>query len=146
MKFPSALARNSAFAGAGETRYASSTWLRNSRAQVWLSATTAANRNATHTKPPTICRDSSASGSKENTKITTTSKEKNNMEFSASFERHSSRISFTRVTSVTAQSEFIECPRQNSLPGPGSEFDRQSAPPASTRIHRRRLRAAAPGG
>src|SRR6202035_1034037 len=131
MKFPSALARNSAFAGAGETRYASSTWLRNSRAQVWLSATTAANRNATHTKPPTMCRDSSASGSKENTKITTTSNEKNNMELSASFERHSSRMSLTSVAKVTAQSEFIGHPpqsppqssQQNLAVEPGSPFD-----------------------
>src|SRR5215469_12627818 len=88
-KFPSALAINSELGGAGETRYASSTWFRISRAQVWLRATTAANRNATQTRPPAICRDSSAVGSKENANTTTTSSAKNSMELIASLERHS---------------------------------------------------------
>ncbi len=50
-----------------------------------------------------MCRDSSASGSNEKLKITTTSSEKNSMALSASFERHSSRISFANVASVTDQ-------------------------------------------
>src|SRR5581483_2943801 len=84
IKFPSALATNSEFAGAGETRYASSTWLRNSRAQVSFSATTEANRNATQINPPAIRRDSSAIGSNEKLKTTTTSSAKNSMELIAS--------------------------------------------------------------
>src|SRR5579864_5894313 len=110
MKFPITFARNKAFGGAGETRYASSTWLRISRAQVWFKATTAANRNATQTKPPAICRDSSAVGSKEKLKITTTSREKNSMAFSESLERHSRRMSFVRVARVMVQSELIAAP------------------------------------
>src|SRR5436853_1805050 len=101
MKFPSALATNNELAGAGETRYASSTWFRNSRAHVWLSATTAAKRNATHTSPPAIWRDSSALGSKEKLKTTTTRREKNSMELIASFDRHSRRRSLARVAQVT---------------------------------------------
>src|SRR3974377_1138583 len=84
MKLPSALARNRELAGAGEKRYASSTWLRRSRAQVWLSATTAANRNATQIRPPAMRRDSSAFGSNEKLNTTTTSREKNSMELIAS--------------------------------------------------------------
>src|ERR1700683_2222 len=114
MKLPSTLARNNAFAGAGETREASSTWLRSSRAQVWLSAATAANRNATQTRPPTMWRDSSARGSKEKTKITTTSREKNSMALSASLERHSNRMSLARVPSVIDQNDFM-------VPPPGSD-------------------------
>src|SRR5499427_8228227 len=100
-KFPTALARKRAFGGAGDTRYASSTWLRSSRAQVWLSATTAAKRNATQISPPAMRRDSSALGSKAKLKITTTNNEKNSMELMASFERHSRRISFSSVDLVT---------------------------------------------
>src|SRR5438445_1861626 len=141
MKFPSALATNNELAGAGETRYASSTWFRNSRAHVWLSATTAANRNATHTSPPAISRDSSALGSNEKLKITTTSSEKNSIEFKASFERHSNRMSFTSVADSTAQNEVIAPVRARPWP-----YDQQSAPPASTRTHRQRPPAALPGG
>src|ERR1700678_171880 len=100
MKFPITFARNNAFGEAGETRYASSTWLRISRDQVWFKATTAANRNATHTSPPAIRLDSSAVGSKEKLKITTTSREKNNMELMASFDRHSRRRSLAKVARV----------------------------------------------
>src|SRR5580658_576071 len=100
MKFPITFARNNAFGEAGETRYASSTWLRISRDQVWFNATTAAKRNATHTRPPAIRRDSSAVGSKEKLKITTTSKEKNSIELMASFERHSKRRSLATVARV----------------------------------------------
>src|SRR3974390_3376795 len=92
-KLPSAFERKRELDGAGETRYASSTWLRSSRAQVWFRATTAAKRNATQIRPPAICRDSSAVGSKEKLKITTTSKAKNSMELMASFDRHSRRRS-----------------------------------------------------
>src|SRR4029077_16012802 len=101
MKFPKALARKSEFAGAGETRYASKTWVRSSRAQVWLSATTAAKRKATHTNPPAICRDSSAFGSNEKLKTTTTSREKNSMELIASFDRPSRRRSLANVAPIT---------------------------------------------
>src|SRR5579863_2178177 len=110
MKFPSTLARNNEFAGAGETRYASSTWLRNSRAQVWFRATTAANKNATQTSPPAMRLDSSAVGSKEKLKITTTSSAKNNIELMASFERHSRRRSFTSVARVTPTGALISPP------------------------------------
>src|SRR6185295_2937565 len=75
--------------------------LRSSRAQVWLSATTAAKRNATQTRPPAICRDSSALGSKEKLNTTTTSSEKNSMELMASFDRHSRRRSLANVAPVT---------------------------------------------
>src|SRR6266852_9806421 len=101
IKLPKALARKSEFAAAGETRYASKTWLRSSRAQVWLRATTAAKRNATHTSPPAIWRDSSALGSNEKLKTTTTSREKNNIELIASFDRHSRRRSLANVAAVT---------------------------------------------
>src|SRR6516225_3963895 len=100
MKLPSALARNREFDGAGETRYASSTWLRNSRAQVWFSATTEANRKATQTRPPAIALDSSALGSNEKLNTTTISSAKNSMELRASLERHSRRMSFLNVTKV----------------------------------------------
>src|SRR6266436_2487641 len=101
IKLPKALARKSEFAAAGETRYASKTWLRSSRAQVWLRATTAAKRKATHTRPPAIWRDSSALGSNEKLKTTTTSREKNSMELIASFDRHSRRRSLANVAPVT---------------------------------------------
>ena len=69
-------------------------------------ATTAANKKATQTRPPTMCRDSSARGSKENTKITTTSREKNSMALSASLERHSRRMSLVSVASVIDQNDL----------------------------------------
>src|SRR5207249_12145418 len=102
-KFPSAFAINRELAGAGETRYASRTWLRNSRAQVWFKATTAANRNATQIRPPAIRRDSSAFGSKEKLNTTTTNNAKKSMELMASFERHSRRRSLASVARVTAK-------------------------------------------
>src|SRR5580658_1608480 len=146
MKFPSTFARNNAVAGAGETRYASSTWLRSSRAQVWFRATTAANKNATQTRPPTMRRDSSASGSKEKTKITTTSREKNSMALSASLERHSRRISLASVTSVIDQNEVMVPPPGSNLLGPDREQDDdcgpRSARPASRQIRRLLPRAA----
>src|ERR1700756_4790714 len=110
MKFPSALATNNELAGAGETRYASSTWFRNSRAHVWLSATTAANRNATHTSPPAIWRDSSASGSNEKLKTTTTNNAKKSMELTASLDRHSSRTSFVSVAHVIPVGALMPSP------------------------------------
>src|SRR5216683_4427349 len=100
IKLPKALARNKELAEAGDMRYASSTWLRSSRAQVWFRTTMAANRNATQTRPPAILRDSSAVGSKAKLKITTTSNEKNSMALIASLERHSRRMSFARVARV----------------------------------------------
>src|SRR5262252_759086 len=99
-KLPMALARKRELAGAGDTRYASITWLRNSRAHVWFNATTAANRNDTQISPPAICRDSSASGSNEKLNTTTTSNAKNNIELIASFERHSRRTSLASVARV----------------------------------------------
>src|SRR6266404_9815935 len=99
-KLPNALARKSAFGDAGDTRYASSTWLCSSRAHVWLSATTEAKRKAVQIKPPAMRRDSSAVGSKAKLKITTTSSAKNSMELSASFERHSRRKSFASVVPI----------------------------------------------
>ncbi len=57
-----------------------------------------------------MCRDSSARGSKENMKMTTTSSEKNSMAFSASLERHSRRMSLASVASVIDQNEFMAAP------------------------------------
>src|SRR5581483_8232187 len=132
IKFPRALAMNNEFAGAGETRYASKTWLRSSRAQVWLSATTEANRNATQINPPAMRRDSSAIGSNEKLKTTTTNSEKNSMELMASFDRHSSRRSLIRVARVT----LIVRPRSfHSSPAQTSGSAKQSAPPPSKQIH-----------
>src|SRR5437660_1358510 len=154
IKFPNALARKSAFAGAGETRYASSTWLLSSRAQVWFSATTAANRNATHTKPPAIRRDSSAVGLKEKLKITTTSSAKNSIELMASFDRHSSRKSLLRVAAAMPESMLIAPPRRRGGGlGPATESaaaavpasDQRSVPPASGRIRPQRPQATALG-
>src|SRR5438128_12537893 len=156
IKLPKALARKSAFAGAGDTRYASSTWLRSSPAQVWFSATTAANRNATHTSPPAIGRDSSAVGLKEKLKITTTNSAKNNIELMASFDRHSSRKSLLRVAAAMPGSMLIAPPRcrygderlRTSLEAAAAAAlasDQRSALPASTRIRRRCLRATALG-
>src|SRR5271165_1263306 len=136
-KLPSTLARKSAFGGAGETRYASSTWLRNSRAQVWFSATTAANRNATQINPPAISLDSSAVGLKAKLKMTTTSSEKNNMELMASLERHSMRRSFQRVARVTVSEltghlrlRYSRTPCFASSPG-----ERQSDQPTCAQTH-----------
>src|SRR5881227_2310485 len=103
IKLPNAFARNNGFAGAGDTRYASSTWLRSSRAHVWFKATTAANKNATQIRPPAILRDSSAFGSKEKLNTTTTNNAKKSMELMASFERHSRRRSLASVARVTAK-------------------------------------------
>ena len=74
--------------------------MRSSRAHVWLRATTAANRNATQIRPPAIWRDSSALGSNEKLKTTTTSREKNSIELMASLERHSRRRSLSSVARV----------------------------------------------
>src|SRR5512146_69143 len=100
MKFAADFARNIAFGGAGETRYASNTLFRSSRAHVWFSATTVANNSAVQINPPAIFRDSSAVGSNANANITTTSSAKNSIELIASFERHSSRRSFASVVRV----------------------------------------------
>src|SRR3954454_5768463 len=89
-----------------------------------------------------MCRDSSASGSKEKTKITTTRREKNSMEFSASFDRHSRRMSFTSVATVTAQREFIETLHGGSPIPCDQQFDL----PASTLTHQPHPQATAPGG
>src|ERR1700689_4706945 len=99
---------------------ASSTWLRSSRAQVWLSATTAANRNATQTRPPAIWRDSSAVGSNEKLKTTTTSKEKKSMELMASFERHSRRRSLRSVARVMPDGATAEARSRDRVPEPAT--------------------------
>src|SRR5678816_2274387 len=145
MKFPSALARNNEFGGAGDTRYASSTWLRISRAHVWFNATTAANKNATQISPPAILRDSSAFGSNEKLNTTTTSSEKNSMELIASFDRHSRRKSFFSVAAVTpvligppAQALILEASIPSCAP--------RSSLPASTQTHPQRPPAEKPGG
>src|SRR5260370_25041018 len=72
-KLPMHLPKNRASGGAGATRYASSTPLRSSRAQDWLSAMTVDKRNAVHTSPPAILRDSSTVGLQAKLKMTTTS-------------------------------------------------------------------------
>src|SRR5215472_14871317 len=115
-KFPTALARKRAFGGAGDTRYASSTWLRSSRAQVWFSATTAAKRNATQISPPAISRDSSAVGLKAKLKITTTSSAKNSMELMASLERHSMRRSLRSVERVMVKVLMRQLPQNLGAP------------------------------
>src|SRR5271155_1460904 len=51
-------------------------------------------------RPPAICRDSSAVGSKEKLNTTTTRREKNSMELMASFDRHSRRRSLSSVARV----------------------------------------------
>ena len=84
----------------------SSTWLRSSRAQLWFRATMVENISATHAIPPLIWRESSISGSKANANTTTTSSAKNNIEFAASFERHSRRMSF-RKCNATVRARFI---------------------------------------
>src|SRR5207248_1233491 len=100
-----------------DTRYASSTWLRSSRAHVWFKATTAANKNATQIRPPAILRDSSAVGSKAKLKITTTSRPKNNMALIASFERHSRRMSLASVAQATFVAAFLASIGLSGVPG-----------------------------
>src|SRR5271169_3398341 len=95
-------------------------------------------------------RDSSASGSKEKTKITTTSREKNSMALSASLERHSRRMSLPSVASVIDQKDLTRPPlatrpKQDDA-GPADLFDRRSARTASTQIRRLPLAEARPGG
>src|ERR1700683_2821319 len=102
-----------------------------------------ANKNATQIKPPAMWRDSSARGSKENTKITTTSSEKNSMALSASLERHSRRISLASVASVIDQNDLMVAPPWG-LPG-NDVCGQRSARLASTQIRRPRLPAAEPG-
>src|SRR5260370_2462455 len=128
IKLPKALARNKELAEAGDMRYASSTWLRSSRGQVWFRTTMAANRNATQTRPPAILRDSSAVGSKAKLKITTTSNEKNSMALIAAFDRPSRRRSFASVARMTAR-KLIVCPPAVW------RFGQQFFPSPSTQIH-----------
>src|SRR6266852_7444196 len=109
------LPKNSASAGAGETRYASSTPLRSSRAQDWFSAMMVEKRNAVHTSPPAMRRDSSAVGLKAKLKITTTSSEKNSMELSTSRDRHSRRRSLATLIHVSRVVERL-MPASSCLP------------------------------
>src|SRR5580692_3041781 len=99
-----------------------------------------ANKNATQIKPPAMWRDSSAKGSKEKEKITTTSREKNSMALSASLERHSSRMSLASVASVIDQNDFMVPPLAHRATEEDRVQDhscgRRSAPPASIQIHR----------
>src|SRR5262249_48029193 len=91
--------------------------------------------NATQTSPPEIRRDSSAVRLKEKLKITTTSRAKNNMELSASFERHSRRRSLCKVLTRTSanpgeergrttEPELIRTSRNLQRPAALSSFDR----------------------
>jgi hypothetical protein len=83
-------------AAQGDIRCASSTRLRSSRVQAWLSAVTEAKSSATHRIPPAIWRDMAAVGSNANEKTTTTSSEKNSIPLIESRERHSSCRSLRR--------------------------------------------------
>src|SRR5258708_9266668 len=102
MKFPRHLPRKRASGGAGDTRNASRTPFRNSRAHDWFNAITVQKRKAVQINPPAIRRASSTEKSKVKLKMTTTSKAKNSMEFSTSRERHSSRRSLVTFAQVKA--------------------------------------------
>src|SRR5437660_2775626 len=94
----------------------------------------AANKNATHTSPPAILRDSSAVGSNEKLKITTTRSEKNSMAFMASFDRHSRRTSLVRVARVIPKKLIAKPPA-------AWQCDPQSCQRPSAQIRLLRLRA-----
>src|ERR1700676_1066008 len=97
----------------------------------------AANRNATQINPPAMRRDSSAVGSKEKLKITTTSKAKKSMELIASFDRHSRRMSLANVARVIRDGgeQLIASP-----PLASREYGAQSCLPPSTQTRRQRPR------
>src|SRR5438105_3344016 len=64
---------------------------------------------------PAICRDSSAEGSNEKLKITTTSRAKNAVALKASLARHSKRRSLARLSTAIAKS-----PADGGAPADGS--------------------------
>ena len=81
-------------------RWASRTWLRDSRSQDWLSAERAANRRTIQRMPPEIWRETWAVGSKAKEKTMTTRREKKSMAVRASRERHSRRRSLRKWARV----------------------------------------------
>src|SRR5258708_35551838 len=110
MKLLMTLPNNKASDAAGDTRYASSTPLRSSRAQDWFNATTVENKNATQNSPPARRRDSSDVGSNAKLKITTTSTAKNSMALNTSRDRHSRRRSLARLAAMSRSREFVMRP------------------------------------